>query len=136
MTNIYVGNLPYDTTEDDLFEAFSAFGEVNRATLVSDRDTGRPRGYGFVEMIEDLEALEAIKQMHGAEFLGRPLTVNEARPRGSGRNDYQRGPGAAAHGRREPAPNANHRPERRETVPAGEPASVGYSRGYSNQLYR
>ncbi len=137
MTNIYVGNLPYDTTEDDLVDAFAAFGEVNRATLVFDRDTGRPRGYGFVEMYEDLEALDAIKRMHGAEFMGRPLTVNEARPRGSGRGDYQRGPGAAAHGRHESPATPGHRPERRETVPAAaETASSGYSRGYSNQLYR
>lgn len=137
MTNIYVGNLPYDTTDEDLVEAFSVYGEVNRATIVFDRDTGRPRGYGFVEMVEDLQALAAIEKLHGEEFMGRPLTVNEARPRGSGRNDYQRGPGAAAHGRSETTGSETSAPrpsERRETVGASEPS--GYSRGYSNQLYR
>jgi RNA recognition motif-containing protein len=87
MTNIYVGNLPYATQEEDLIEHFSQWGEVDRATLVFDRETGRPRGFGFVEMEIREEAEAAIEQAHGAEFKGRPLTVNEARPRGSGRID-------------------------------------------------
>ena len=87
MTNIYVGNLPYATTEDELIEHFSQWGEVERATLVFDRESGRPRGFGFVEMNDDEEAREAIESAHGEAFNGRPLTVNAARPRGSGRTD-------------------------------------------------
>ncbi|MEO1236799.1 MAG: RNA-binding protein [Planctomycetota bacterium] len=85
MTNIYVGNLPYATQETDLIEHFSQWGMVDKATLVFDRETGRPRGFGFVEMDDDTEAQKAIESAHGAEFNGRPLTVNEARPRGSGK---------------------------------------------------
>ena len=77
--NIYVGNLPFSATADDLREAFGAFGTVTRAQVVSDRDTGRSRGFGFVEMSEGAE--EAIGALNGAEFNGRPLTVNEAKPR-------------------------------------------------------
>ncbi|MEM8738704.1 MAG: RNA-binding protein [Planctomycetota bacterium] len=84
MTNIYVGNLPYATLESELIEHFSQWGRVTKATLVFDRETGRPRGFGFVEMDEDTEAQQAITQAHGAAFNGRPLTVNQARPRGAG----------------------------------------------------
>jgi len=84
VTNIYVGNLPYSTQEDDLVEHFSQWGEVERVTLVFDRETGRPRGFGFVEMIEPAAAQKAIEEAHGENFHGRPLTVNEARPRGTG----------------------------------------------------
>ncbi|HET6423923.1 MAG TPA: RNA-binding protein, partial [Planctomycetaceae bacterium] len=78
-TNLYVGNLPYQTTADDLREAFSKFGTVARAQVVSDRETGRSRGFGFVEMSDGGE--QAINEMNGASFQGRTLTVNEARPR-------------------------------------------------------
>lgn len=77
--NLYVGNLPFQTTADDLREAFSQYGTVTRAQVISDRDTGRSRGFGFVEM--DSGAEDAITKMNGAEFQGRTLTVNEARPR-------------------------------------------------------
>lgn len=77
--NLYVGNLPYQTTADDLREAFSKFGVVARAQVISDRETGRSRGFGFVEM--DSGAEEAVQGMNGAQFQGRTLTVNEARPR-------------------------------------------------------
>lgn len=77
--NLYVGNLPYNTTADDLREAFSQYGTVSRAQVVSDRETGRSRGFGFVEM--DSGAEEAIEALNGAPFQGRTLTVNEARPR-------------------------------------------------------
>ena len=77
--NIYVGNLPFQATADDLREAFAAFGTVTRAQVISDRETGRSRGFGFVEM--DSGAEEAIAGLNGAEFQGRTLTVNEARPR-------------------------------------------------------
>ncbi|WP_428388308.1 RNA recognition motif domain-containing protein [Mucisphaera sp.] len=84
--NIYVGNLPYDTTEQQLVDAFKIYGVVDRATLVFDRETGRPRGFGFVEMPNDSEGREAIEKMAGNDFHGRPLTVNEARPRAAGAN--------------------------------------------------
>ena len=86
MTNIYVGNLLYATTEDDLVEFFSQWGQVERATLVFDRETGRPRGFAFVEMPDAEEAAAAVAAAHGAELNGRPLTVNEARPRGAGKS--------------------------------------------------
>ncbi len=77
--NLYVGNLPYSTTSDDLKEAFEAFGTVTRAQIVNDRETGRSRGFGFVEMSEGGDV--AVEEMNGADFGGRRLTVNEARPR-------------------------------------------------------
>lgn len=79
--NIYVGNLPYTTTEDDLREAFSEFGSVDRVQVIMDRETGRSRGFGFVEMGSGGD--EAIEQLNEASFQGRRLTVNEARPRES-----------------------------------------------------
>jgi RNA recognition motif-containing protein len=79
MKNLYVGNLPFSATADDLREAFSRFGTVTRAQIIVDRETGRSRGFGFVEMADGAD--EAIAQMNGAVFQGRQLTVNEARPR-------------------------------------------------------
>jgi RNA recognition motif-containing protein len=92
--NLYVGNLPYQTTADDLREAFSKFGTVTRAQVVADRETGRSRGFGFVEMSDGAE--QAITGMNGAPFQGRTLTVNEARPReerGGGGGGYGGGGG-------------------------------------------
>jgi RNA recognition motif-containing protein len=77
--NLYVGNLPFSTTADDLRELFGQYGSVTRSQVVADRDTGRSRGFGFVEMAEGGEA--AIDNLNGALFQGRNLTVNEARPR-------------------------------------------------------
>jgi cold-inducible RNA-binding protein len=77
--NLYVGNLPFTTTDEDLREAFSAYGTVARAQVISDRETGRSRGFGFVEMESGGDA--AIEGMNGKELNGRALTVNEARPR-------------------------------------------------------
>ena len=79
--NVYVGNLPYSTTSDDLREAFEAFGEVSSANVISDRDSGRSKGFGFVEMSDDAGAKEAIEKLNGTEMDGRTVTVNEARPR-------------------------------------------------------
>jgi RNA recognition motif-containing protein len=79
--NIYVGNLPFSTTADDLIQAFGQYGTVTRAQVVEDRETGRSRGFGFVEMDNDGEAQAAIDALNGKPFRGRPLTVNEARPR-------------------------------------------------------
>ena len=77
--NLYVGNLPFTCTSDQLREAFSAHGTVARAQVIVDRETGRSRGFGFVEM--DSGAEEAVTKMNGAAFQGRTLTVNEAQPR-------------------------------------------------------
>ena len=81
---IYVGNLSFDTTESDLKRAFEAHGSVDSANLVSDRDSGRSRGFGFVEMSNNSEAEAAIQALNGQDLQGRTLTVNEARPRESG----------------------------------------------------
>lgn len=81
MVNIYVGNLVWGCTSDDLLNLFSAQGQVTRAQIVMDRETGRSRGFGFVEMANDAEARKAIEALDGTDFNGRPLTVNEAKPR-------------------------------------------------------
>lgn len=77
---LYVGGLPYSTTQQALQEAFSRAGTVTSATIITDRATGRSKGFGFVEMASDDEAQAAIKMFNGADFEGRRLTVNEARP--------------------------------------------------------
>lgn len=79
--NIYVGNLSFDTSESELQAAFAAFGNVSTARIATDRDSGRPRGFGFVEMSDEAEAKAAIAGLNGRELQGRTLTVNEARPR-------------------------------------------------------
>jgi cold-inducible RNA-binding protein len=81
MKNLFVGNLPFSATEDALRELFSAHGEVQQVKIMTDRDTGRSRGFGFVEMTQDEEAQKAVAALNGKEFGGRPLTVNEARPK-------------------------------------------------------
>lgn len=81
MTNIFVGNLSYQTTQEELEAAFSAYGAVERVSIVRDRDTGQPRGFAFVEMTNANEAANAINGMNGREVNGRALNVNEARPR-------------------------------------------------------
>jgi RNA recognition motif-containing protein len=81
---LYVGNLKYSVTSEQLQELFEQFGTVNSAQVLSDRDTGRSRGFGFVEMDNDDEALAAIEGLDGRDHDGRRLTVNEARPRTSG----------------------------------------------------
>ncbi|RMX04197.1 RNA-binding protein [Corticibacter populi] len=90
---LYVGNLPYSFRNDDLENHFSSFGSVQSAIVLSDRDTGRSKGFGFVEMGSAEEAAAAIKGMNGKEFDGRALVVNEARPQekrtsGYGNNRY------------------------------------------------
>ncbi len=82
--NIYVGNLVWDATADDLLELFRQHGQVARAQVIMDRDTGRSRGFGFVEMENDAEAQKAIDALNDFSFRGRALTVNEARPREEG----------------------------------------------------
>jgi RNA recognition motif-containing protein len=93
--NIYVGNLVWDATADNLLELFKQHGDVTRAQVIMDRDTGRSRGFGFVEMGNDAEALKAIDALNGFMFNGRALTVNEAKPR------EERSGGGGGYSRRE-----------------------------------
>ncbi len=79
--NIYVGNLSYSTQEKELEELFGQYGEVASARIISDRDTNRSKGFGFVEMADDAAAQAAITALNGNEFMGRPLKVNQARER-------------------------------------------------------
>lgn len=79
--NIYVGNLPFGATENEIEDLFGRFGAVKSAAIITDRDTGRSRGFGFVEMANDDEAQKAIDDLNGQDMDGRPLTVNQARPR-------------------------------------------------------
>lgn len=96
-TRIYVGNLAYSITTDALRENFSAYGEVKSAQVMVDRDSGRSKGFGFVEMGTAQQAQAAIQALNGAMADGRALTVNEARPREEG---GQRGYGGASRGAR------------------------------------
>ena len=100
--NIYVGNLPYSASDDQLNTMFSEYGSVDSARVIMDRDSGRSKGFGFVEMSSDTEAQAAIEALNGQDLDGRPLTVNEARPRaerggggggGGGRGGYGGGGG-------------------------------------------
>jgi RNA recognition motif-containing protein len=81
---LYVGNLSYNTTEDDLREAFGAYGTPDSVKVITDRDTGRSKGFGFVEFSDDQAAKAAMSALNGREVGGRTLTVNEARPREEG----------------------------------------------------
>ena len=103
MKNIYVGNLDFNVTEDELRQAFAAYGQVDNVTILKDRDTGQPRGFGFVEMANDEEADKAINGINGTQLGSRALNVNEARPKvnrggfggggGGGRGGYGGGRG-------------------------------------------
>ena len=79
--NIYVGNLPFSSTSADLEDLFGEYGQVDSAAVISDRETGRSRGFGFVEMASDDDARRAIEELDGSDLGGRNLKVNEARPR-------------------------------------------------------
>jgi RNA recognition motif-containing protein len=96
VTKLYVGNLPFSATEDSVRELFAGFGAVDKVALVNDRETGRPRGFGFVEM-SSADAQKAMQSLDGKDFGGRPLKVNEAqdKPRGGGG-----GGGGGGYGRR------------------------------------
>ena len=101
--NIYVSNIPYQTTEDELRDAFAAFGNVSSARIIKDKLTGKSRGFGFVEMGNDDEARAALEGMNGAELTGRKINAREARPR-------EEGPGGGGQGgqggfRRDSRPN-------------------------------
>jgi RNA recognition motif-containing protein len=84
VTNIFVGNLSYQATQADLQDAFGAYGNVERVNLVTDRQTGQPRGFAFVEMSDAEAAQNAIAHLNGAELRGRAMNVNEARPKAAG----------------------------------------------------
>lgn len=81
MKNIYVGNVSFSATEDMLRSLFEKYGTVERVNIVTDRDTGQPRGFGFVEMSNDAEAAKAISALNGTDFEGRTLSLSEARPK-------------------------------------------------------
>jgi cold-inducible RNA-binding protein len=103
MKNLYVGNLPHSTTEAELRTVFQVYGEVEKVSIVTDRETGRARGFGFVEMANTEEAEKAIAALNGSELGGRTLTINEAkpktdRPRGGG-GGKRFGGGGGGHGR-------------------------------------
>jgi RNA recognition motif-containing protein len=100
MKNLFVGNLSFQTTEDELRSVFEPYGEITRLQVMTDRDTGRARGFAFVELSDDDEAAKAITELNGKELDGRALNVNEARPKpersgprggggGRGRGGYQ-----------------------------------------------
>ena len=103
MKNIFVGNLDFTATEASVRALFEAHGTVTRVSLVTDRDTGRPRGFGFVEMSDSAEADRAIAALNGSDLGGRTLNVNEARPKGEGGGGGGRGgSGGGPRQRREP----------------------------------
>ncbi|HZP23400.1 MAG TPA: RNA-binding protein [Terriglobales bacterium] len=103
MKNIYVGNLSFDATEDQVRRLFEQYGPVDRVSIITDRDTGQPRGFAFVEMSDDDAAGKAMEALNGTNLSGRNLTVNEARPKadrprregggGGNRGGYGRGGG-------------------------------------------
>ena len=104
MIKIYVGNLSFRTKEDGLRELFEQYGQVESASIINDRQTGRSRGFAFVEMVNADEGHAAIEEQNGKEFEGRALTVNEAKPRedrggGGGRGGYRGGGGGGGGGR-------------------------------------
>ncbi len=107
MLNIFVGNLSFQTTQQDLDAAFAAYGTVERVSIATDRDSGQPRGFAFVEMSDATEGRNAIEQMNGAELNGRALNVNEARPKptrsfGNGQRSGGGGNGYSGGRKREP----------------------------------
>jgi len=102
---LYVGNLSFSTTEEALQNEFSAHGQVEEVAVITDRDTGRPRGFAFVTMSNDAEAQAAIESLNGTELDGRAITVNEAKPKtnaggGGGRGGPRGGGGGASRGKR------------------------------------
>ncbi len=89
--NIYLGNLPYNIKEDEILEIFEEYGEVSSAKIITDKFSGRSKGFGFVEMPNDDDANKAIEELNGAEIKGRNITVNQAREKTEGKFDNKRG---------------------------------------------
>ncbi len=119
MKNLFVGNMNFQTTEGDLRALFEPFGQITRVHMAMDRETGRARGFAFVEMANDAEAAKAIAELDGKEFGGRNLKVNEARPktesRGPGGPGGPRGSGGKGGGRgRERFSNEDYRESARQ----------------------
>jgi RNA recognition motif-containing protein len=100
MKNLFVGNLPFSATEDALRELFAGFGEVQQVKIMTDRDTGKSRGFAFVEMTQDEDAAKAIAALNGKDFGGRALTVNEARPKPERSGGFRPGGGSGYGGKR------------------------------------
>jgi RNA recognition motif-containing protein len=96
MKNIFVGNLSFGATEDSLRALFEAYGTVSRVNIVTDRDSGQPRGFGFVEMANDAEGERAIAALNGTDLDGRTLSINEARPK----TERSGGGGGGGYGRK------------------------------------
>ena len=99
MTNIFVGNLSFRTTQEEIFAAFSQFGAVERVNIVTDRESGQSRGFAFVEMSERRDAENAIASLNGADLNGRAMNVNEARPKPQGGGSGFGGGGGGRQGR-------------------------------------
>jgi RNA recognition motif-containing protein len=97
--NIYVGNLPYNVVEEDLKEIFEEYGEVSSVKIISDKLTGRSKGFGFVEMDDDQEAKKAIDELNNAEISGRNIKVNESRPKSNDSRESRGGGGGGGHRR-------------------------------------
>ena len=95
---LYVGNLPYSATDQTLFDLFSQCGTVDSAKVITDRDTGQSKGFGFVEMSTDAEAAKAIEKLNEQDCNGRPMTVNEARPMAPREGRDSRGGGGSGRG--------------------------------------
>ena len=113
--SIFVGNLPFRAEQDDVAELFAPFGDVVSCSLPLERDTGRKRGFAFVEMVDDAAEIKAIDALQGAELMGRPLRINKAEPRGAGGGGYGNGGGGSgargwedrSYGSGAPAPSDN-----------------------------
>ncbi|MGF1451649.1 MAG: RNA-binding protein [Opitutales bacterium] len=119
--DIYVGNLPYETEDNELADVFAEFGSVTKATIIMDRETGRSKGFGFVTMPDDGEAENAIENLNGADFGGRPLKVNAAREREfKPRKSFGDRPPRRDFGDRPPRRDFGDRPPRRDG-PGGPP---------------
>ena len=108
MKNIFVGNLSFNTGEDELRQAFEAYGQVDRVSILTDRDTGRSRGFGFVEMASNEDGEKAIAALNGSQVGGRTINVNEARPKAD------RGGGGGGGGGRDRGDRGNRGGGRRE----------------------
>ncbi len=100
MKNLFVGNLPFSANEDGLRDLFAQFGEVQQVKIMTDRDTGKSRGFAFVEMTQDEDAEKAIAALNGKDFGGRALTVNEARPKPERSGGFRPGGGGGFGGKR------------------------------------
>ena len=136
MINIYVGNLPYETTEEELVALFSTFGQVTKTAIVLDRETGRPRGFGFVEMVDADAGLKAIEQLAGESFNGRPLTINEARNK-SNRSESASGSAAVSDGYASDRPSLTNTYQRQRPTPREDgPVGGGYSNKYTGAKHQ